>query len=957
MIQTNPRDLNFLLRTLRSVTRRYRAQQLSRGIMMFVSTGCIISLTAGMLSHWLREGTGSALVLGGWISVLGISALVWLIGPLVSRHPRERIARLIETRLPNLKNTLTNTIQLAQRPEIRTNPFLPLIYQEARKTLEHIPVHRALGWNELIPVAWRTGLVLLATATAVVLLWHPLAHGWVQMFNPLVFVPTTSSIRLINVRPGDITLVKSQPLEIFIQAAGLAADRDSPARMVVEPRIDGKNVLELTPITPEQFAIRIERVDFPIRYRIELGETQSRWYQVSVLDRIELTQLSLSVRPPAYTGLPVSNQRIDPSSSLPMPIVVPAGSEVELNIRLDHPVRSAMLQSADEPPRDMQRSGDDASFTQTLRIEKDTPISILITDPSGQIIARLPDRPLMIRSRMDTAPRLSVRWPGQDLSISPTTPLLIRADLQDDLGLSFARIFMSTSTEGPMDLVTEIPLNGRKTYPLVHEISLKPELRQPGTIIRVRIEASDNRDLSPTLSTQTTVSPVYNISFRDPQQAQQLSQTRIDQIRSVLRQMLLKQQDLQSKTQSDRLLPGIYAGQSELRDQMIDVSQNQPFAPWEANIPKTLLMLATYPAQSAMELALSLPNEPSAQAKERMFQNLQIQQKCIISTLESLVETLVKSESASDPASPATTQPSRQLISTLDAFIQQQINVLDQTLSLARKPIEEFTETDRRHLDNLILIQDQLTASLSKEISRQIEQVTQGLSSQTLLLSLLEIHCEIMLARDTLKSKELEVAIASQQIGLQLAREILSRQTSSADSPSRDLPLESRFLMTDLPAELDEWIQQIIQQQDQLLLNLRAFRSSTDSAGESIKEPLKRLSEQQTRLRSSLERLNTEYFLGRYDRYRLLQAIAIMHRIESDLESERLANALHKKSPLLNALYTSRMLIGGEIHLQYNTTPVLNGSLQDPMEENFRKDLPIAWQDILKTYYQKAVNP
>ncbi|GIW76197.1 MAG: hypothetical protein KatS3mg104_1260 [Phycisphaerae bacterium] len=950
--ETHP-DETFLISAIRRATRRHRYQQTAHGIMLFISVGCVASLVAATLSHWLREGTGSVLVLCGWIFVLGASAWTWLIIPLISRYPRERIVRRIEARLPILKNTLTNVIQLSQRPEIRTNPFLPLIYQEARQTIESIPIHRVLSWKEVIPVFWRTCLVILVSGIMIALFWHPLSHGWVQMFNPRGFVPTTSSVRLIEVRPGNITLVKSQSLEVFVRSAGLTADQNVPTRMVVEPRIDGKNILELSPIAPNQFATRIRRVDFPIRYRIEVGETQSPWYHVSVLDRIELTGLSLNIRPPAYTRLPVSSQQVSPSSSLS--VTVPDESEIQIKADLDHPVRSAMLHVSDEPPREMQPIGDGTSFIQTIRVDKDMPVSILVTDSSGLIIARLPDSPLMIHVKADTPPRLRVRWPSQDLSVLPNTPLLIRADLQDDLGLGFARIFMSTSAEGPMDLVTEIPLNGRKTYSLVHELSLKPELRKPGTVIRVRIEASDNRDLSPTVSTQNTASPVYNISFRDPQQTHQNIQTRIEQIRSALRQMLIKQQDLYSKTFSDRLLTGIYERQSELRDQMIEVARTQPFAPWEANISKTLLMLATHPAQTAMNLVSTLPNEPSTQAKQRMFQNLQIQQQCILSTLQTLVE-ILKPESPSDPTSPETTQASYPIGPTIETIIQQQTSVLDQTLSLTRKSVEELSDSDRKQLENLIRVQDQIAAFLQKEISRQSDQVTQGRSNPSVLLSLLETHTEITLATETLRRRELDIARICQQIGLQLARQILAQQTGSPDSSSQSSTQASGSLMTDLPRELDQWIEQITQQQDQLLLNLQEIGSNTDPVGEAIQNRLKQLSEQQERIRSTAERLNTVYSLGLYDRYWLLKAIAVMYRIESDLESGRIPNALLKKNQLLNALWTSRMLIGGEIHLQYNTVPVSDPAIHEPFEQSFGSVLPPAWQDVLQVYYQRLHN-
>jgi hypothetical protein len=120
-----------------------------------------------------------------------------------------------------------------------------------------------------------------------------------------------------------------------------------------------------------------------------------------------------------------------------------------------------------------------------------------------------------------------------------------------------------------------------------------------------------------------------------------------------------------------------------------------------------------------------------------------------------------------------------------------------------------------------------------------------------------------------------------------------------------------------------------------------------------LKQEMQRLAQRQAEIRNSAERLNLQYQLGRYDNFKLLQSIALMRRVESDIDANRYQNALRRRDVLVDDMATSQLLLGGEIHVQQDTTPEATGKTQQDINDAMKGNLPPAWSDALKEYYEK----
>jgi len=78
-----------------------------------------------------------------------------------------------------------------------------------------------------------------------------------------------------------------------------------------------------------------------------------------------------------------------------------------------------------------------------------------------------------------------------------------------------------------------------------------------------------------------------------------------------------------------------------------------------------------------------------------------------------------------------------------------------------------------------------------------------------------------------------------------------------------------------------------------------------------------------------------------------------MRRVESDLQANRYNDALSQRDVLIESLEASRMLLGGRIHVQLDTTPQPSGKTRQEIDDVMKGQLPADWSEALKQYYRK----
>ncbi len=606
----------------------------------------------------------------------------------------------------------------------------------------------------------------------------------------------------------------------------------------------------------------------------------------------------------------------------------------------------------------------------------------------------------------------------------------------------------------------------------------------------MRIQATDNRDLTSAMKSglgsplsakdlgpQTTESSIYEIKFRDPEEVAKEQKEHLDQLRQKLMELIKKQQGLLTLAVAWKpgmaSMPDIEKGQAEMRAEMLKLANEFHFEPEDKIVQKTLLVLAENPAKDAIDLTQAVQTEKVEAQKTKLNKDLQAKQRRIIDVLESLMSKLMT-------ANAPTTQPGKkgnepldnerekykELAEELKKFMAEEKRILDQTATLAKKPVDNFDNADKKLLEELKMAQEKLDAFMQEKISDFSKLAEQDMANASLLKEMLEVYSEVTMAKDALKKKATEIAVPVEEMGLELAKSIESNlEKWLMDKPDREKwnqedPIGKQDIpMAELPKELEDMVGELMEQQEDLfdemedtaanwadsmdkgagwdaadgpIANMSAKgvtgnqlpnnnemngRSGEGRSGKSsgefveetasgkggrntptrldptpfqqgqvkddskdpvggatgggkmsgqggaglegpvppkdLREKMERLSTKQAELRNKAERLQLDQKAGRYDSFKLLEAVALMRRVESDIKANRYQTALRRRDVMLDRLETSHLLLSGQIHLQKDTTPKMNEKMQEQINDVLNGSLPPAWSEALKEYYKK----
>ena len=1077
---------------LDAIGQKYRAMRILRGAALWVTLALATSVLTALGAHFAGAGAVASTIFAAWLAVLVGSFAWWILRPLLFRPRAVEVARLVETRVDGLHNGLTNSVLLAQAADLQDSPWLGAIYEEILGTLRDKPVNAAVALRDLRNdfVRLAIAVILVGVLLGIGPVRGSMFQGFRQMLAPTKFVPKLGKVVLVEVQPKEITLVTGQPLEITVLAED--PDKGEPmGKLVFE-----KGLLPAADLTPSpndigqlRYQYRVDRVEQPMRWRVEVGGTQSEWCVVNVVKQVKLQELILTITPPPYAKAAAQTLAMKADEIDKMPIAVLEGSRVELSAVVDVPVKSALLQLDQETPIPMRTAQENRRFTESFIVMQNAEVSVLLTE-AGQVVAKLPDPALRIGCTKDAPPAIEMKWPSQDTAVAPKAELKIHAILKDDQGVGSARVMLSTSPDQPLAMAherafAEMPKVGELTFTL----EVPDSVRVHGQSVRVQIEASDNRNLAALANTglgspssardagpQSTASPIYEIKFRDPEEIAKEQKEQADRLRLILVEMIKKQQGLLTLASgwkpNDTTMPRIQAGQVELRQMMQTTAQTFPFEPDDRLVQKTLLVLYQNPAREAVDLALGIQVEKLEVEQVRFNNDLQAKQRRIIEVLETLLSRL-------NNATAPTSQPSKlggdldnqrekmkELAEDLKKFIAEEKRILDASAHLAKKPVDNFDDADKKLLEELKMAQEKLDAFMQEKISDFSKLAEQDMANASLLKELLEVYSEVTMAKDALKKQAVDMSIPLEEMGVELAKEITSNlEKWLMDKPDREKwnqedPLgKTDVPMAELPTELEDMVGELMEQQEDLfeemedtaanwadsldkgagwdaadgpIANMSAKgvtgnqlpnnnemngRSGEGRSGKStgefveetasgkggrntptrldptpyqqgqvkdeskdpvggatgggkmsgqggaglegpvppkdMRDKMERLATKQAELRNKGERIALDPKLGSYDNFKLLEAVALMRRVESDIKANRYQTAMRRKDVMLDKMEASHLLLSGKIHTQRDTSPTMSDKMEDQINDVLNGDLPAAWSEALKEYYKK----
>jgi hypothetical protein len=829
----------------------------------------LVFVLADMLFH-LNE-VGLWVLFGIWAGVSGVLALVVFVRAWRSRRTLEATARRLEMEYPELGSHLINVVQLWEEEESDTNAFCKAALTQAAVAVEDFPFEDApvketrrrrfalcmQTPRDLLEAAGVL-IVVLVCGVAPYLLLPPWASALERVLQPWKFVPAVGTVEIVRVTPGDTDVLVGSPLTISAEINDPEGESYSAVLYVQRPGEDETEVPLLPDKKNRKFATSLAQVLSPFRYRIEVGDTQTDWYDVNVRPKPAIAAVRVTYLYPDYLRRK-SETLIQKHGDLE----APQFTLVDLQVRATTPIaRGYLLVDGRRIPG---RVKDRRILMADLFLKESTTCTVHLFNDAGHTDPE--PRVNQVRVSPDAPPCVELVEPARDSSASPGKAIAIVIRAGDDHGLARVWVELRPAPDAPAGAVQTVAswekFASDTAVVLRHRLVLDAKRFKPGQTILVRAVARDRRNLNVEngktklrLQPQETATAWHQVRLIAPEARAAADRARIDQLRIALAKILREQtqarvalaQAPRQRTPSDasRLVQEVRARQVAVQKQTVALVKTLAGArePQQATARRVLNKLAYGEMLQAVRQAEALPDVKAAAELAQPAAALGVIQDRILDVLRRLLneerkeaaEALAQMKKRADSQLPSDVQNKlRELKKKLDEFLKQQKKVIEASENLAKKPVEDFTDKEKELLKQLAAAEDEWSRFLADKHSDFSKLPEQDFSNPSLLKEMVEIQTQLKMARDALTSKTADIAVPLEQLGAEMAKEMSTniekwlpdtpdRERWSQEEPITDDMKEAP--MAELPRELEDLVGELMEQEEDLFDEMEDASSS-----------------------------------------------------------------------------------------------------------------------------------
>jgi hypothetical protein len=413
--------------------------RLTAGFVAFLAVGAWIALA---LVIWTAATDAPAL----WhtltvVRVAGVALaalfIVFVVVPVV-RMPRFRqLAKEVEEH-KDFKDIVQGGYEFASDTGGHEQYSQALIREVIRQALQYVSelkvrfLFLTRGQLRYVPVAY-AGLVVLV----LIALTSP-----ATILNTLQRVGSPRSASAIERQanlygaPGNVTVLAGNDVEVTaIDMAGA----DAPVTVSYNlaegfwktEKTERSDIFVDPSVPVPQYTYTFEDVRNSLTYYFQSGDKKSPEYRITVVNKPIVTELTVTVTPPEYTGEP-SRKLVDSGGN----VQALEGTEVHVAARSNNALSGAWVRF-DEEQREVEFEGHDLAFD--FRALEDGTYGIVLEDELGYKT----DEPLAysIEVYKDNAPVLDVLEPGEDATLPRNSLIDVSFIASDDYGVAKAKIF------------------------------------------------------------------------------------------------------------------------------------------------------------------------------------------------------------------------------------------------------------------------------------------------------------------------------------------------------------------------------------------------------------------------------------------------------------------------------------------------------------------------------------
>ena len=338
-------------------------------------------------------------------------------------------ARCVERQRPELRNNLINSLQLYPQlaaPADAAGASASMILALVRQTREQVRAIRLADVVDCRPLKARARLLALVAAPVLALAaWNPGFPGRTiaLVVHPLEHLPPADIF--IHVATRDVRVIRGTSVAVEAVTSGAKPDR---VVLAFRPSASGDRgeaaqTVAMDRTEPDRYAALVPEVTEDLDYRVAAGPFASPWYRIAATERPAVTDLTVTLYPPHYTGLP--NETLDRGNVRGV-----KGSTLGFTADVNKPVAHAVLALDDGREVPLKLTGDRLQGSMVLfRSQR---YRIRMEDSFG--FENLPI-PYEMHAVPDGFPVVELAEPGEDLEVNGDERLVLEYRAEDDYGV------------------------------------------------------------------------------------------------------------------------------------------------------------------------------------------------------------------------------------------------------------------------------------------------------------------------------------------------------------------------------------------------------------------------------------------------------------------------------------------------------------------------------------------
>jgi hypothetical protein len=813
-----------------------------------------------------------------WILVAVALAVGLFFRHLQGRRSLIATARRVEMECPDLGSHLINLVQLASVDGQNGDPgFVEAAVAQAAEAVRCCPFEQSADRE----TRWRRFLLCMQTPRdlieSVAVLCLLASSAWLlatlvprlssaadRLFHPWSFVPSVGEVKIVEVTPGDTKVLVGTRLEVVARIDNpeatayngtLFVRREGEPETALPLAADEKN---------EQYTASLLQVLAPLRYRLQIGDSQTPLYRVDTCEKPTVEQVEITYNYPAYLG-----RTPDKVTQKQADLDGPQFTMADLKIRSSAPITEGYVMV--EGLRNKGSVGEDGrTLNSYVFMHHSTTFTIhLVSEGGGDSEPRVNQ----VRVVTDAPPMVQLLEPTREANVAlgGTMPLVVRAG--DDYGLGQVEVQIKSAEDAPAAAIASWT-----SFPSTPSVVLRQEYKldvskfKQGQILFVRARARDRREhkvdtlgIKLELAPQEATSVWHQVRVVAPEEKARAELAQLEELRAALAKILAQQ--VKARVDAARLSKEstVEAGAKlalDIRGLQVDIQKatvevvvkiGKPDSEERLNIKKAANKLAFGEMLEAVRQAEALTQLKALPDLAKPSAALMATQDRIIDVLRRLLnearrETAeVLAEMQKKPANdlpPDVQAKLRDMKDKLDEFLKQQKKVIDGTHDLAKTPVEDFTEKEEQKLKELAATEDDWSRFMKDRHSDLSKLPEQDFSNPSLLQELVEVQTQLKMAEDALTKKSADIAVPLEQLGAEMAKELTTniekwlpdtpdREKWSQEEPITDDMKEAP--MAELPQELEDIVGDLMEGEEDLMDEMEDVSSSwTDSGDKGI---------------------------------------------------------------------------------------------------------------------------